>query len=444
MLDQLWAFLLTQLQNNQFLAGGAVLGVLAGVFHYLRAIPGKGWRWVKSQFIIEVEVLDRDEAFNWINKWLAKHPYGAKRARMLTVKTERVSDDEDQNRSTPSTADDRQGPPQIMFSPSIGEHWFFYKGRLVILERNRKDDEAKGMGVASHALRESFLIKVFTRNRTFAKQLLEEARDLFYPPGAKRVAVMVPRYGEWRTMSKRRVRSIDSVILRTGVMDRLVNAVAKFRGTEQQYVERGIPYRLGVLLMGPPGGGKSSTVAAIASHFGMDIAIFNPNTSGVSDDELCVLFADLPKNTILLIEDIDCTWDGRTGTVDKESKISFSGLLNAIDGVAAAEGRILFMTTNHPEKLDSALIRPGRADIRELIDSPDAGQASRMFERFYPQATSQQNLRFIEALPVHNVSMASLQALLTAYGDDPEDAIKHALEAEVKPEKALATVAVAA
>lgn len=441
MIDQLWTFLLTQLQNNQFLAGGAVLGILAGAFHYLRAQPLKLWRWIKSQFIIEVEVLDRDEAFNWINKWLAKHPYGEKRARMLTVKTERVSDDADHDRSTPTSVDERQGPPQIMFSPSVGEHWFFYKGRLVILERNRKDDEAKGMGVASHSLRESFLVKVFTRNRAVARQLLEEARDLFYPPGAKRVAIMVPRYGEWRTMSKRRVRSVDSVILRTGVMERLVTAVSKFRTTEATYVERGIPYRLGVLLMGPPGGGKSSTVAALASHFGMDIAIFNPNTSGVSDDELCVLFADLPKNTILLIEDVDCTWDGRTGTVDKESKISFSGLLNAIDGVAAAEGRILFMTTNHPEKLDAALIRPGRADIRELIDAPDAGQASRMFEKFYPKSTSQQNLRFIEALPKNNVSMASLQALLTTYGDDAEQAITFASEAEVKPEKALVVTA---
>src|SRR5206468_1150874 len=142
-------------------------------------------------------------------------------------------------------------------------------------------------------------------DRSIARQLLEEARDLFYPPGAKRVAVMVPRYGEWRTMSKRRVRSVESVILRAGVMERLVREVTKFRGSEQTYVDRGIPYRLGVLLMGPPGGGKSSTVAALASHFGMDIAIFNPNTSGVSDDELCVLFADLPKNTLLLIEDVD-------------------------------------------------------------------------------------------------------------------------------------------
>ena len=434
MLEQLWTLLLTQLQSNQFLAGGAVLGILAGLFHYLKAQPAKLWRWIKSQFIIEVEVLDRDEAFGWINRWLAKHPYGATRARMLTVKTERPTDG--CNTSSPTTADDRLGPPQVMFSPSVGEHWFFYRGRLVILDRVRKDQE-DSKGVTSQALRESFQIKIFTRNRAVAKQLLEEARDLFYPPGARRISILVPRYGQWHTGSKRRIRSVDSVILRAGVMENLLKQIETFRTSEDKYVERGIPYRLGVLLPGPPGGGKSSTVAAVASHFGMDIAILNPNTSSLGDDELMMLIAELPPNTLLLIEDVDCTWDGRTGTEDKESKITFSGLLNALDGVAAGEGRILFMTTNHPEKLDPALIRPGRADIRVEIGPPDHGQASRMFSKFFPKATNEQNLRFIEALPTEHVSMASLQALLTTYGDDPEEAIKHADKAAVKPERAL-------
>jgi chaperone BCS1 len=106
-----------------------------------------------------------------------------------------------------------------------------------------------------------------------------------------------------------------------------------------------------------------------------------------------------------------------------------------------AEGRILFMTTNHPEKLDTALIRPGRADVRVEIGHPDRGQVSRMFERFFPQTTNQQNLRFVEALPSKDLSMASIQALLTTYCYDPEDAIAHAPEAIVQPEKPLVVAA---
>jgi len=69
------------------------------------------------------------------------------------------------------------------------------------------------------------------------------------------------------------------------------------------------------------------------------------------------------------LEDIDALFVGREAvTKNTQKQISFSGLLNALDGVRAQEGRIIFMTTNHPEKLDPALMRPGRADFHALIN----------------------------------------------------------------------------
>ena len=56
--------------------------------------------------------------------------------------------------------------------------------------------------------------------------------------------------------------------------------------------------------------------------------------------------------------------------------MSLSGLLNALDGVASQEGRILIMTTNHIEKLDSALIRPGRIDLRLELNYADSELAA--------------------------------------------------------------------
>jgi chaperone BCS1 len=67
--------------------------------------------------------------------------------------------------------------------------------------------------------------------------------------------------------------------------------------------------------------------------------------------------------------------------------VTFSGLLNALDGVASQEGRVLFMTTNHIEKLDPALIRPGRCDVIVKFDLATADQARRMFLRFFPTET---------------------------------------------------------
>ena len=68
--------------------------------------------------------------------------------------------------------------------------------------------------------------------------------------------------------------------------------------------------------------------------------------------------------------------------------MTFSGFLNALDGVASGEERIIFMTTNHVENLDPALIRPGRVDLMEQIDDASPEQARRLFERFFGDSDS--------------------------------------------------------
>lgn len=77
----------------------------------------------------------------------------------------------------------------------------------------------------------------------------------------------------------------------------------------------------------------------------------------------------------------------RSGRAGKKSvtldSISLSGLLNAIDGVASHEGRVLIMTTNKPESLDEALIRPGRVDVQVAFENASATQASELFYRMY-------------------------------------------------------------
>ena len=87
----------------------------------------------------------------------------------------------------------------------------------------------------------------------------------------------------------------------------------------------------------------------------------------------------------MLIEDVDSAF------VQRQSKeyahmVTFSGLLNAIDGVAAQEGRMLCLTTNHIERLDQALIRPGRVDVRVSFGKATQSQAKELFVKFYPHA----------------------------------------------------------
>jgi chaperone BCS1 len=73
---------------------------------------------------------------------------------------------------------------------------------------------------------------------------------------------------------------------------------------------------------------------------------------------------------------------------DDGSTLSLSGLLNALDGVAAAEGRLLFATTNHIERLDPALSRPGRMDVWVDFKHATGWQAENIFRCFFPVKTA--------------------------------------------------------
>jgi mitochondrial chaperone BCS1 len=83
----------------------------------------------------------------------------------------------------------------------------------------------------------------------------------------------------------------------------------------------------------------------------------------LNDEKVQKLLNNSPSDSIILMEDIDAIFVGRS-SVNKNSNVSFSGLLNAIDGIRSQEGRILILTTNHKEKLDPALLRPGRCDLQ--------------------------------------------------------------------------------
>lgn len=449
MLDQLWTFISDQIHTNQFLVAGSFLGLISAIGYKFYAVPMRTFNWIKYQFIIDVDIPDRDEAFQWINAWLAEHPYGQRWARNLTVSTKRPEDDEPCGLTYQGGPAPRNSRPIITFSPSVGRHWFFYKGRIVTLYRERKDGSGEKGLEAMMGIRESFTIRVFTRNRKIVQEILEDARELAHPSGEQRIAILAAgNYGGgWNTRSTRRPRAIESIVLKDGVMETLVARCGKFLTSEQWYLDRGIPWRMGVLLKGPPGSGKSSAVVGLASHLGLDIAILSLSGSHSGDVEVNNLMASVPKKAVVLIEDIDCVFDSREKNKN-DNKLTFSGLLNAIDGVAAGEGRILFMTTNHPEKLDPALIRPGRVDLRLEIGWPDQDQVGRIFLRFFPEAPASQVDRFVGGVfgigPTGSVSMAAIQALLSNYSDDAELAITNIADALVIQEQALLQVSPAA
>jgi chaperone BCS1 len=413
----MWQYLTEQLTKNQFLSGGALIAVMGVLFAYLRSTPRHIYGWLKRRIITEIDIPDRDESFKWMNIWLSQHPY-RKRCRLWTVQTKRQRDMDGQPTGRKA---------QIILAPAPGIHFMFYKRRILILRRERKDSAEKSGLSLGAGFRETFNITLFSRNKQIALELLEEARRAAYPASDARIAIMRPSEynGEWCEVSKRSPRPLASVILPAGVVETLVADLIKFQEAESWYVTRGIPYRRGYLLYGEPGNGKSSLITALATNMQYEICALNLNLQGMNDERLIELMSTTPPQSFLLVEDIDCVFHARTKT-DEKHCVTFSGLLNAIDGVMASEGRILFMTTNHRDTLDPALIRPGRIDVKVELTNAVPDQMESLFLRFFPVLPDMAKLFAKKA--GGQFSMATLQGHLLRYREDPVMAITQEIE----------------
>lgn len=252
---------------------------------------------------------------------------------------------------------------------------------------------------------------------------------------------------QWTVLGKPRLkRPLGSVILDEGVKESLVADVKEFMAAQEWYTERGVPYRRGYLLYGPPGTGKTSFIQALAGELDYSVAMINLSEMGMTDDLLAQLLTQLPEKSILLLEDVDAALvnrrqrdpDGYSGR-----SVTASGLLNALDGLAAGEDRIAFLTTNHIDKLDPALIRPGRVDMMVRIGEASRYQAGQMWDRYYGDVDTDHKgrERFLErldglglfggdqkdpAVPKRHTSTAAIQGLFQFHKGDMEGAIKMA------------------
>ncbi|XP_069323204.1 mitochondrial chaperone BCS1 isoform X4 [Eulemur rufifrons] len=240
---------------------------------------------------------------------------------------------------------------------------------------------------------------------------------------------------EWRPFGyPRRRRPLNSVVLQQGLADRIVRDIREFIDNPKWYTDRGIPYRRGYLLYGPPGCGKSSFITALAGELEHSICLLSLTDSSLSDDRLNHLLSAAPQQSLVLLEDVDAAFLSRDLAVENPVKyqglgrLTFSGLLNALDGVASTEARIVFMTTNHVDRLDPALIRPGRVDLKEYVGYCSHWQLTQMFQRFYPGQAPSSAEDFAERVlkAATQISPAQVQGYFMLYKNDPAAAIHNA------------------
>lgn len=215
----------------------------------------------------------------------------------------------------------------------------------------------------------------------------------------------------WRCEETVVPRPLETVILDRRLRDDLVEDLDDFVSDETRrwYRAHAIPFRRGYLFHGPPGTGKTSLVLAIASRLRARIHRVNLVAPRLCDDSLQASMARVRPGGVVVFEDIDSLF-GVHREKNETCNVTFSGLLNAIDGIGdTTKGTLFLFTTNHIEKLDAALRRKGRIDREFHLGPCSHDQAREMFLAFYPGDEAHAS-QFAQRLARHTgVTTAQLQ-----------------------------------
>lgn len=167
----------------------------------------------------------------------------------------------------------------------------------------------------------------------------------------------------WRFIETLQSRPEESIVMDKKILSNLFEDIELFcsKESEEEYDRFGQVYKRNFLLHGVPGSGKSSLVKVIANKFKRSIYTLSFDPS-LTDNSLMVAISSInDKNAILLIEDLDCIFQNRDD--NNKSNVTFSALLNVLDGISSPKGLIIIITCNHVDKFEKALLRPGRINM---------------------------------------------------------------------------------
>ncbi|KAL2166693.1 hypothetical protein VTG60DRAFT_2300 [Thermothelomyces hinnuleus] len=349
------------------------------------------FNWLLHQhFKASIDISSSDVAFLHVKWWLASHL-------KLAQNDNPVSPDG----SNCFNVSKREAKASLQFTPAMGVHSFWFRGRYFILERKQEsvfNPTPGAHGMPRFENMERIVLSCFGRSPEPIKQLLQHVKERYYDSHQTKTSIWRPaqpprNWRQWQQVGTRLVRPMPTVVLDDEQKIRILSDIQGFiiPRAARFYADRGIPLRRGYMFYGPPGTGKTSLCFALAGVFGLDIYYLSLLDSTLTEEGLLNLFVSLSRRCIVLLEDIDTaglkrakdpTTDSsslssssdeednkhihsdkdehkksphkrkngkgarnhkRHGNNDSsdEKGISLSGLLNAIDGIASQEGRVL-------------------------------------------------------------------------------------------------------
>jgi chaperone BCS1 len=373
--------------DNTMIAGAISLWFMGIITYICKNVPKTVWVFVVKHTTTELTVTSQHQTFHDMLEWLQEKGYSEKFRRTKLSNGKWGFED------------------KSCKSVGYGTHLIFYKRRPIWITLERETNQTEQD-------KEMLKILKIGRSHTLFNEIWKEVKDI-KKKDKNKIAVNVSKKAEWTFLNHRPRRDLDSVIIPEKDLQQILTTLDNFQKSESWYIKNGIPYHMGIMLYGPPGTGKTSLISALASHLKKSLYI----ASAYDVDHYPDILHRVPEEGILVIEDIDsCVASHkRPGDTKKHKEeeentnevlkvdedpiasrffsqgfsVGISELLNALDGLMTCHGRILIMTTNHIDGLDSALLRPGRVDLSIEIGYLKPETFVRFMQKFYPDEATE-------------------------------------------------------
>lgn len=352
-------------QGNQFLGAGLIMGGITAAFLTLKKFFIWAWERIERRFVYQVYMDNSTYMYRAFSEW-----YGATYPHKFT--------------NVELRADRRNNKVYDILVAERRQYkdWntLWYRRRLIHIVKQRdvleqaKDQESRDMNMY-------YVFGLWAKKAI--NQMMEEALEFYNTQELSKEGVRAVTLCPWGPDE-------DSVTYLTGIKslkhiyskgkDTIVADIQHFLNSREFYNTKGIKYKRNYLLSGIGGTGKSTLIVAIAEWLKRPIYYIRPSV--ISDETFDKTVFKITRNSIVVIEDIDIFFTNREDSKNK-SEISFQTILNFLDGALSPSDVLIFMTTNHPEKLDSALIRKGRVDLHVEMGPPSAEEVSGYMSDFY-------------------------------------------------------------
>jgi hypothetical protein len=360
------------LADNQFAQGGIFLAIATGIFYYLRAVPTMIYQQLMKFLMFRVDIVysRSDSTYEYFLEWYSDKFPGKFKNTVATISFVKPIINDYRILDTPRKL-------KLTFAQSNDLNFIWYVNRLIYIRKVRsKLEHANDIG--------EVYMDEYTISGLFAKQAItnllldiveSKQKEIDNATGINLI------YGPNDSKNLESFKTFDNLFFKE--KPRLLSYLDAWSSRRDKSKEMGIVHKTGISLFGPPGTGKTSIAKAIAHRYSMSLVLVNLSAFN-KDSDLLKYISGQNSPCVFLFEDVDeFLGKSKRSNLEGKSTVSFSGILQILDGVNSPDNSIFVLTTNLIEELDPALYRDGRINFRVEVGHPDLENVEKFINKYY-------------------------------------------------------------